>query len=375
MNFLANMSHEIRTPMNGIFGMISLVLDTPLNREQKDYIETIQSSTESLLTILNDVLEYSKLSTTGVELEYREFKPRDLVFEVIRTFQAPAEQKGIEVTSTIYSDIPDVLIGDDHRIRQILVNLIGNAVKFTEAGRVRLTVSFKKHRSFGDRVRFAIEDTGIGIDDEAITRLFKPFTQADASITRNYGGTGLGLTISQDLAQAMQGQITVKSKLSEGTTFCLELSLKEPESALPALDIGSMPTIEQLADGQKFPNSPILIVEDNLINQKVTSSIIQKLGYPVTIASNGKEAVDLCQERNFSIILMDLSMPEMDGFEATQRIRGQEGGSKAKIIAVTGHVFQEHRQRCEEVGIDDFLSKPYNLFKLKEKLDNYTAEQ
>ena len=375
MEFLANMSHEIRTPMNGIFGMISLVLDTPLNSEQKDYIETVQSSTESLLTILNDILEYSKISTTGVELEYREFKLRDLVLDVIRTFQAPAEKKGLNLFATIYPNIPRVMVGDDHRIRQILVNLVGNAVKFTEQGGVRLKVSYKMNKSFGSCIRFTIKDTGIGMNDEAITRLFKPFTQADASITRKYGGTGLGLTISQDLAKAMQGQITVQSKVGEGTAFFFELALDEPKIPMSSSDIGTVATIKQLADGQQFPNTPILIVEDNPINQKVTSTIIEKLGYPVTIANNGKEAVALCDKDSFSIIFMDLSMPEMDGFEATQIIRSKEDkNSRSTIIAVSGHVFQEHRQRCEEVGIDDFLSKPYNLFKLKEKLDSYTLK-
>ena len=380
MEFLANMSHEIRTPMNGIFGMISLVLDTPLNSVQKDYIETVQSSTESLLTILNDILEYSKLSSTVISLEAREFSPRNLLMEVVRTFELSAKNKGLRLIPTIYPDVPSTLIGDDHRIRQILSNFLGNAIKFTQQGQVRAKVSYKFNKGNKDcLMRFSISDTGIGMDSQTVNKLFQPFTQADASITRNYGGTGLGLSICRALANAMAGKIIVESGFGKGSTFHFEVPLQEPvqqNKALPApCDSVSIPSISELADGQSFPHKPILIVEDNEINQKVTSTIIGKLGYPVTIANNGLEAVNLCNENNYSIIFMDLSMPEMDGFEATQKIRSKEtGGSKATIIAVTGHSFLEYRNRCEEVGIDDFLTKPYNLFKLKEKLDLFSRD-
>ncbi len=381
MEFLANMSHEIRTPMNGIFGMVSLALDTPLDEEQKGYIETIQSSTESLLTILNEVLEYSKLSNSEIIIEHRKFDPRNLIRDIIKTFQASASAKGLSLDALIYPDIPAVLYGDDHRIRQILSNLVGNAIKFTEKGSVQLKLIYKKNKGKRGRICFFVTDTGIGIDKSILPGLFNPFTQADSSITRTYGGTGLGLAICHNLSEAMEGKLTVKSTLGEGTTFCFELNLKDPQST--DIDNVSMstrqtalPTIKELADGKEFPNIPILVVEDNLINQKVTSSIIEKLGYPVTIANNGQEAVELCKEDNFSIIFMDLSMPEMDGFEATSLIRKSEkDGFRSTIIAVTGHAFIEHRQRCEEVGIDDFLTKPYDLFKLKEKLDYYSMSR
>ncbi len=378
MNFLANMSHEIRTPMNGIFGVVSLVLDTPLNSEQKGYIETIESSTESLLTILNDVLEYSKLSMSNIELEQREFNLRHLVMDVVRTFQVLASNKGLRLDSLIYPDVPSVLVGDNHRIRQILSNLVGNAVKFTEVGSVHLKVSCVMIDDSEHNIRFSVVDTGIGMDDLTIEKLFQPFTQADASITRNYGGTGLGLAICHDLAQALGGRITVESKIDQGTTFIFDVCLQKVEQSSKKGEPSSEKSklvIADLVKGQTFPNKPILIVDDNEINRKVTSSIVEKLGYPVTIARNGQEAVGLCKENNYSIILMDLSMPEMDGFEATEKIRGLEKeSSRATIIAVTGHAFLEYRQRCEEVGIDDFLTKPYNLFKLKEKLDYYSKD-
>ena len=375
--FLANMSHEIRTPMNGIFGMVSLVLDTPLNSEQKDYVETIQSSTESLLTILNDILEYSKLSNSEIILDRREFNPSNLVNDVVQTFRALAAKNGLDLYTHIQPDLPSLLVGDDHRIRQILVNLVGNAVKFTHKGEVRIKVKHKFENQNERCICFSISDTGIGMSQEVIEKLFQPFTQADASITRNFGGTGLGLAISHDLAVAMGAQLTVESEVDQGTTFCFKVCLHEPNNdsvdSQDAVTNESSATIKELADDDLFKDIPILIVEDNLINQKVTSSILSKLGYPVTIASNGKEAVNLCHNNDYSIILMDLSMPEMDGFEATERIRRiEKKGQKPRIIAVSGHAFLEHRQRCEQVGIDDFLTKPYNLFKLKEKL-NYVS--
>ena len=379
MDFLANMSHEIRTPMNGIFGMVSLVLDTPLNSEQKDYVETIQSSTESLLTILNDILEYSKLSSAKIVIEQREFNSRDLIKDIVRTFKNLAENRGLSLESMVDPNIPKLLLGDDHRIRQIISNLIGNAVKFTIKGGVSINVSYRTQNDLEHCIRFSISDTGIGMNKETIEKLFQPFTQADASITRNFGGTGLGLAICRDLASAMDGTISVESRTGLGTSFHFDVCLQESKQQNANFGkIGAtdrLPTLSDLTDDRTYTNEPILIVEDHPINQQVTSSILQKLGYPVSIANNGQEAVDLCKRYNYSIILMDLSMPKMDGFEAAEKIRLQEtGGMRATIIAVTGHAFIEHRQRCEEVGIDDFLTKPYNLFKLKEKLDYHSRD-
>jgi len=361
--------------------MVSLVLDTQLSSEQRDYIETIHSSTSSLLTILNDVLEYSKITQTEIKLNSRQFNPRHLVMDVARTFQVMASDKGVLLDSLVYPDVPTVVSGDDHRIRQVLTNLVGNAVKFTEQGVVSVKVSYLNDESDSTKecLQFIVSDTGIGMDELTIERLFQPFSQADTSITRNYGGTGLGLAICRDLVDAMGGEINVESKIGQGSTFSFDICLKQPRETEQKMLTNEVErpqkTISELAAGQSFPNKPILIVEDNLINQKVTSTIIKKLGYPVTIASNGKEAVELCQKTNYSIVMMDLSMPKMDGFEATQKIRRNEkDGFRSTIIAVTGHAFLEYRERCNEVGIDDFLSKPYNLFKLKEKLDAYSKK-
>lgn len=373
--FLANMSHEIRTPMNGIFGMVELVLDTPLNAEQRDYVETIQSSTRSLLTVLNDVLDFSKIQAGQLKLTDQPFEIRSILRDILRVFSQEAKAKGIKLSQIVHADVSETHSGDDVRVRQVLTNLIGNAVKFTHAGSVELHVeSLGSHEDGRQCLRFSVVDTGIGIEADQLEDLFQPFVQADGSITREFGGTGLGLAISKNLVEMMGGRLSVESVYGEGTSFHVELTLKdlgeqtEPESK-PA-----SPFEEKPEEGMR-----LLLVEDNPVNQLVASKVLMRLGHTVDVASNGMECLEQIEQADYGIILMDLSMPGMDGLEATKRLRAMNcPSSMAYIIAMTGHVFEEERQRCLDAGMNNFIPKPFDLFELKEALEDacrYLAEK
>jgi signal transduction histidine kinase/ActR/RegA family two-component response regulator len=375
--FVANMSHEIRTPMNGVIGMASLLQNTPLSAEQRDYVETIGSSGRALMRIIDDILDFSKIESGHLALETVDLALRQLAGEVIRLFAPLAKAKGIELSATIEDGVAHVLRGDPGRLRQALVNLVGNAVKFTEKGQVTVRVRVEAEEAGAQIVRFAVRDTGIGITPEALGRLFQPFAQADGSTTRRYGGTGLGLVISKRLVELMGGQLGVMSEPGEGSVFWFTARLERsaltarPEAPVPEIAAGDSPPF---ADPAPFAGGPsaavdvgprvgptrgrVLVAEDNVVNQKVAARILERLGYAVDLAATGNEAVAAVGRQTYDAILMDGQMPQTDGFEATRVIRAMEGTHHTPIIALTASAMHGDRERCLAAGMDDYVSKP-----------------
>jgi PAS domain S-box-containing protein len=358
--FLATMSHEIRTPMNAVIGMTALLRDTPLTPVQADYVRTVETSGESLLTIINDILDYSKIEAGRIDLESVPFELRPWVQDAIDLFAGRAQEKHLRLACEIGPDVPARVAGDATRLRQVLVNLLGNAVKFTDAGAVTVTVTAAPAAPATSlrHLHFAVRDTGIGIAPEGLSRLFKSFSQVDASTTRRFGGTGLGLAISKRLVELMGGTIAVESRPGEGSVFRFEVSLE----ALPDLPPGAAPVAAAAEfDGTLGLRCPLrlLVAEDNPVNQRVASLLLQKLGYRAATAANGEEALAALKLAAYDAILMDVEMPVLDGCETTRRIRAAHpSAARPWIIALTAGAMRSDRERALAAGMNDFLTKP-----------------
>jgi signal transduction histidine kinase/ActR/RegA family two-component response regulator len=355
--FLANMSHEIRTPLNGVVGMIDLVLQTKPSPEQFEYLDLARSSADSLLNVIGDILDFSKIEAGKLELCPVDFSLPDLLQEIIKTFSFRAREKGIQLLCNIAPETPSTVRGDSTRLRQVIVNLIGNSLKFTELGHVALNVNLD--RKSGDRclLHFAVSDTGIGIPAEKRKSIFGAFSQADVSTTRRYGGTGLGLTISARIVALMSGQIWVDSDLGFGSVFhfSAELELHQHE-ALPESQQGVH------SEASSAPLR-ILVAEDNVINQRLACKQLEKLGHSVTIAATGSRALHLIENESFDLVLMDVQMPDMDGLEVTALIREKEArtGAHLPVIAVTAHALDGYEETCRAAGMDGYVSKPIKM--------------
>ena len=366
--FLANISHELRTPMNGILGMLNMVMVTRLDAEQKDQLETAQRCAYSLLAVLNDVLDISKIEAGRMAIESIPFDFRTLLEDCVKTLGPVGNAKQVSVSADIAPDVPRRVVGDSLRLRQILTNLLSNAVKFTEKGCVTLRAR-RLPGSPDDRVsmELSVTDTGIGIPEDKLDIIFEKFTQADSSVSRRFGGTGLALAITRSLIEMQHGTIQVESEIGHGSSFTVTLAYPIADEHTPVHDAGSV--------GSKAAPGRILIVEDNEVNQKLVSAVLQKNGHTVTIVNNGLEALEAMESEDIRMILMDVQMPVMDGLEATRVIRKNPRWETIPIVAMTARAMEGDQQSCLAAGMNGYISKPIHAAHLLSVVEEFTLRE
>jgi signal transduction histidine kinase len=371
--FLANMSHEIRTPMNGVLGAANLLATTSLTKEQQEYVDILTTSGQALLAVINDILDFSKIEAGRVELEALEFSVRDLFTGITRMFEAQAADKGLRLTFDVAPDVPDCVVGDGGRLRQVLTNLVGNAIKFTDNGSVAVNLVVTDSAPNTANLRCEVTDTGIGIAEDDIPRLFSDFTQVDPSMTRRFGGTGLGLAISDRLIRMMGGAIGCTPNPGGGSTFWftvpLPLPSHQPETQIAPVTGMAGPT----PSGDLAEDGPVvLVVEDNEVNAVILTRMLALLGYRSKTVRSGADALAAADETTFAAILMDCQMPVMDGFTTTRKLRERDGaGPRIPIVAITATATKEDQARCFEAGMDDYLPKPIMMERLVEVLGQW----